>query len=108
MGFSDDGLGFGFLEIEAWDRNGVSLGVFAPPTLFGDGSAAGSSLDDWFLGVVNAGGISQLAIRMPGSTDWEIDHLQYGNIPEPSAWLLGLTALAAARIARRVGSRRRH
>jgi hypothetical protein len=86
-------LGFGPVSFSALDALGNSLGSIGPFTL-GDGSALGSSpggtAEDRFFGVTNAGGISSVTISMSNSTDWEVDHLQYGVavVPEPSSFVL--------------------
>jgi hypothetical protein len=94
----------GNVVFEAFDENGFSLGAIGPVSL-GDGvTAAPSAAEDRFFGAVNAGGISRIVLTMPDSADWELDHLQFGIVPEPStALLLGL-GLACLRSA---GRRRR-
>ncbi|MEO8037426.1 MAG: PEP-CTERM sorting domain-containing protein [Betaproteobacteria bacterium] len=101
--------GFGPVTFEAFDATNASLGVMGP-FAFGDGSAAGATAEDRFLGATDPGGISAVRITTTNSTDWEVDHLQYGlaPIPEPSAWMLlgaGLAGLCAQRrrITRRLG-----
>lgn len=65
----------------------------------GDGSVAGGTGEDRFFGIVHAGGISRVTMRMRNSTDWEVDHLQYGRlapasvVPEPASSVLLLTGL---------------
>ena len=95
-------LGTGSVTFEAFDENGVSLGVVGPSVL-GDGSVGGGTAEDRFFGATNATGISRITISV-NSADWEVDHLQYGlaadAVPEPSTWMLGaisLLALAARR-----------
>lgn len=95
-------LGTGSVTFEAFDENGVSLGVVGPSVL-GDGSVGGGTAEDRFFGATNATGISRITISV-NSSDWEVDHLQYGlaadAVPEPSTWTLGaisLLALAARR-----------
>ena len=96
-------LGFGGVTFEAFDENGDSLGVIGPNTL-GDGAVTGATTEDRFYGATNATGISRIVISMNNSTDWEVDHLQYGltadAVPEPSTIVLcslSLLALAARR-----------
>jgi len=89
-------VGFGGVSFSALDAHGVSLGGIGPVTL-GDGNAAGGTAEDRFFGVTNSDGISQITISMSNSTDWEVDHLQYGlqaAVPEPSALILLAAGLA--------------
>ncbi|MDX1961543.1 MAG: hypothetical protein SFX18_00230 [Pirellulales bacterium] len=82
------GLGVGDVTFSAVDGMGAPLGAFGPFTL-GDGTALSNSAEDRFLGVTSATGVSSITISMPNSIDWEVDHLQYGAIPEPGlGWLL--------------------
>jgi hypothetical protein len=86
---------------------GVSFGPFQ----LGDGTAIGigATAEDRFFGVNHDGGISSIRIVMTTSADWEVDHLQYGNvgaalIPEPATVALtagGLLLLAGGGAARR-------
>ena len=97
VGIASPTYGFGNVQFEAFDATSTSLGVFGP-FLMGDGSNANGTAEDRFLGIVNApGGIKSIRITMPGSTDWELDHLQYGYavVPEPSAICLSLAGMAA-------------
>jgi hypothetical protein len=92
VGIATPTYGFGNVQFEAFDASSTSLGVFGPFAV-GDGSNAFGTTEDRFLGIVNApGGIKSIRVTMPGSTDWELDHLQYGAVavPEPSA--IGLVA----------------
>lgn len=79
------------IHFEAFDENGVSLGVVNGS--HADGSFAGTLADDRFYGVSYSGGISKLVITdSPGQ---EIDHIQYGvnlngGIPEPATWAMML------------------
>jgi hypothetical protein len=86
--------GFSEVRFEAFDAAGISLGGFGP-FILGDGTALSATAEDRFLGIVNAAGISRIVITMPNSTDWEVDHVQYGLIPTPGAALvlLGLPLL---------------
>jgi hypothetical protein len=93
---------------EAFDAGSVSLGTIGPVGL-GDDFFTGTTGEDRFFGVTNAGGISAIRITMPDSNDWEVDHLQYGTdpslIPEPAtAALLGLGLALVAGLRR--GARR--
>lgn len=67
--------GAGQVFFEAFDRNGVSMGVRGPYT-FPDGSNNGTTAEDNFLGVYNRDGVS--AIKVWNTIGgMEIDHLQY-------------------------------
>lgn len=98
------------VTFSAVDGAGVSLGTIGPFTL-GDGNVLGGTLEDRFFGVTSANGIRGITLTMANSTDWELDHLQYGfvsprvdAVPEPGTYAalgLGLGGLAA------VASRRR-
>jgi hypothetical protein len=73
-----------------------------------DGSASGTTAEDRFLGVTDAGGIK--AIRISNSSGGiELDHIQYGTmmapVPEPTTWALMLLGLAGIGFA---VQRRRH
>jgi hypothetical protein len=86
--------GNGGVVFEAFDQFGGSLGQ-ATATL-GDNVAAPMSGEDRFFGAIHAGGISRIEISMPSSNDWEVDHLQFGSVPEPATGVLvglGLTGL---------------
>lgn len=96
VGATTGALGFGGVTFEAFDALGASLGVIGPVTL-GDGTALSATAEDRFFGAVNAGGISAIEIRMDNSTDWEIDHVQYG-LPTPAT--VTLLALAGATLTR--------
>jgi uncharacterized repeat protein (TIGR01451 family) len=61
---------------EAFDSLGASLGVIGPVSI-ADGSNSGTTGEDNFFGVVNAGGISAIKISNT-SGGIEVDHLQYG------------------------------
>ncbi|HEX6623913.1 MAG TPA: RHS repeat-associated core domain-containing protein [Pyrinomonadaceae bacterium] len=67
--------GLGTVTFEAFDHQGVSMGVRGPFN-FPDASNNGTTGEDRFLGAFNRGGIS--AIRVTNSVGGiEIDHLQY-------------------------------
>lgn len=68
--------GSGTTTFEAFDSLGVSLGTIGPVSI-ADGSSAGTTGEDRFFGVVNAGGISAIKISNT-SGGIEVDHLQYG------------------------------
>lgn len=107
VGYTNTGLGYGNVEFEAFDSLGSSLGVLTGAN-FGDGLANGATAEDRFFGITNLSGISAIELRMPESTDWEMDHLQYGAVPEPATLLAvggGLVLLARRRRKRGTGSR---
>ena len=98
--------GFNGVTFQAFDAMGNSLGTIGPVTL-GDGSVLGGTAEDRFFGVMHSGGISEIRITMSSSTDWEVDHLQFGStaqaVPEPATMLLlatGLAGIAAKRFKR--------
>ncbi len=78
VGFASPQSGFALVTLEAFDANGVSLGTTTPVSL-GDGSAFSATAEDRFLGARFGGGISRIEVTCQGSTDWEIDHVQYGR-----------------------------
>lgn len=88
--------GVGPVSFTALDAAGASLGSVGPFNL-GDGIASGGTAEDRFFGIVNAGGVSSITMSMGNSLDWEVDHLQYAMIPEPTAAL----ALASIPLLRR-------
>jgi hypothetical protein len=102
VGFVTSGNPFeGPVTAQIFDLSNNSLGVIGPSVLGGDGTVAGATAEDRFLGFyANGNDISRLVISMSNSVDWEVDHLQYGRlIPEPAAVLLagiGFLALGAA------------
>jgi hypothetical protein len=97
------------ITFEAFDQNGVSLGILTGN--HADGSFSGGTEEDRFYGVINGSGISRLTIDNPPAT--EIDHIQYGllaavaGVPEPGTWammLLGFGAIGVALRRRRRGT----
>jgi hypothetical protein len=99
-------FGFGSFVVRAFDSLGVSLGGVLFDNL-GDGLISGGSAEDRFFGAIFDGGISRLTITsLDGSTDWEVDHLQYGIAPVPvpgAVWMLapalaGLMGLRRKRV----------
>ena len=92
---------------EAYGPNG-SLGVIGPVQL-ADFSFMGTTADDHFFGIRDAGGITSLVLTNSGGPGIEIDHIQYEVAaetsvlnPEPSSMgLLGLGMLGLLRLRRR-------
>lgn len=90
--------GSGTTSFQAFGPGMVSLGQIGPVAL-ADGTFAGTTGEDRFFGVQDAGGI--LAIRLSNTSGGiEIDHLQYGiapssSAPEPTAFSLLAIGLAA-------------
>ncbi|HYG22806.1 MAG TPA: hypothetical protein VEH04_08495 [Verrucomicrobiae bacterium] len=86
-------FGNGNVTFTALDANGASLGTHSGFGL-GDFQTGASQGEDRFFGIVNSGGISSITISMPGSGDWEVDHLQYGhvdtNVLHGSIWAINL------------------
>ena len=100
--------GAGTITFEAFDENGLSLGVLNGA--HADGSFLGTTDEDRFYGITSATGISRIFISN-SSGGIEIDHLQYGlrgtqppAVPEPATLTLlgsGLTLLAATALRHR-------
>ena len=99
-------FGIGSFAVRAFDSAGASLGGVLFDDL-GDGLVNGASAEDRFFGAIFDGGISRLTITsLDGSTDWEVDHLQYGIAPVPvpgAVWMLapalaGLVGLRRKRV----------
>lgn len=89
--------GAGTIRFEAFDGNGNSLGVINGN--HADGSFNGTTAEDRFYGWVNSGGIGSIRISN-SSGGIEVDHLQYGAVPEPATMTvlgLGLASLVARR-----------
>lgn len=63
------------VRFEAFDRDGLSLGVHGPFTL-GDSSNAGNTAEDRFFGVKHADGVRRIQISH-SSGGIEIDHVQF-------------------------------
>ncbi len=64
---------------EAFDAAGdriVNLGPFS----VGDAVINRTTDEDRFFGVISPEGIASIRLSMPGLTNWEADHLQYGRI----------------------------
>lgn len=81
--------GTNLIEFEAFDQNGVSLGVIGGA--HADATFFGTTAEDRFYGAANNGGISSIVIRSsigdPSPAGIEVDHLQYSfsEAPPPSA-----------------------
>lgn len=103
------GFGYGLVLFQGYDAAGDLLGSI--DALVGDGVITGQTAEDRFFGVVDAGGISRIVIEMANSTDWEIDHLQYGAasspkpVPEPTTLGLLSTGLAGLGWVRKRGQK---
>jgi hypothetical protein len=82
--------GISDITFEAFGPDDESLGVIGPFS-FGDGLFAGQTDEDRFLGARNLAGISKFTVSA-NSADWEIDHVQYGAVPEPHSLSLMLAA----------------
>lgn len=98
-----DGAVTNEVTFEAFDANGVSLGLIVGPNI-GDNNFNNGTAEDRFFGVVEAGGISAIRIfnsmMSGGGSGIEVDHLQYGvaaPVPVPPAAVLLLGALGVLR-----------
>lgn len=107
VGFASAQNGFDNVTFEAFDAANNSLGIIGPSTV-GDGQFGGQTAEDRFFGVTSASGIGSIRITSLSSTDWEIDHLQYGlasapsgAIPEPGTLALLIAGVATIRFVRR-------
>lgn len=100
VGFTSSGIGSDAVSFEAFAPGGASLGVIGP-TAVGEGLTTGETGEDRFFGVSDPGGIARIRLTMATSQDWEVDHLQYGIIPEPATGLLAVLGLLLPRFARR-------
>lgn len=102
----------GFVKVSfvAYAADGSFLDSIQPAGLLGDGLVNGNTAEDRFFGIASAAGISKIEIFALYSTDWEVDHLQYGAlnpVPEPGQWLLmalGLVGVAGAARLRRANA----
>jgi MYXO-CTERM domain-containing protein len=103
VGFSDKGLGYDTVTFEAFDAGGTSLGSVDLDV--GDGDFRGQTAEDRFFGATDDAGISRITLTSHFSSDWEIDHLQYGcqppAVPAPGALLLAVVGALLTRFRRR-------
>lgn len=88
-------FGTGSLVFEAFAPDGTSI-AGTPGVPVGDGDFLGQTAEDRFLGAINLAGIASITVSVPSSQDWELDHIQYGTIPAPSAGALAAAGLALA------------
>ncbi len=107
VGFASAQNGFDNVTFEAFDAANNSLGIIGPSAV-GDGLFGGQTAEDRFFGVTSASGIGSIRITSLSSTDWEIDHLQYGlasaapgAVPEPGTLALLIAGVAGIRFLRR-------
>lgn len=98
IGQTTGSLGFGDVLFEVFD---FGLGLVGSFTLtgFGDGSVLGGTAEDRFVGVRFDEGIGAIRVTALTSEDWELDHIQYGDlVPGPGvAGVLVAAGLAATR-----------
>lgn len=87
-------FGSGVFTFRAFDSSNTLIGT-GTNLVIGDGSVGGQTAEDRFTGVFWEGGVSKIEVGFLNSTDWEIDHLQYGSVPEPAT----CTALAMGTLA---------
>jgi hypothetical protein len=92
-------FGAGGNSIVRFEAFGPAFATLTPlEVTLGDGNADGGTAEDRFFGASDPGGINMIRISMPLSTDWEVDHLQFGSlapVPEPEQWLLMALGLGA-------------
>lgn len=90
-------LGYGVVEVRFYDSADQLIGEFISLGL-GDGNVNGGTEEDRFIGYAGPSAVARMTVTMDNSTDWEVDHLQYGFIPGPgAAGLLGLASVALLR-----------
>jgi hypothetical protein len=88
--------GAGVTSFEAFDHNGVSMGVLTAS--LANASFNGETNEDRFFGAIDPLGISAIKISNSGG-GIEIDHLQYGlagevtAVPEPESYAMLLGGL---------------
>lgn len=71
---------YGQVTLTAFDEAGDVIASVGPAEV-GDGSDRGETAEDRFLGVASTRGIKTLRVAMD-SSDWTLDHLQYGFAPD--------------------------
>src|ERR1043166_7034698 len=71
------------VHFTAFDQNGRSLGTIDDSSGHGFSGGDGDPTNYRFFGAINSGGISAIFISND-SGGIEVDHLQYGLVPEPS------------------------
>jgi hypothetical protein len=74
------------VRFSALDADGNIIGPVIAS--LGDNLASGQTAEDRFFGAKSNVGIRSITLFMPDSADWEMDHLQYGVVPEASTWAL--------------------
>jgi hypothetical protein len=93
-----DGQPNGTTRFEAFDALGTSLGVITGN--HASSGFSGQTAEDRFYGWVNPGGISRITITHSGGGGIEVDHIQYGAVPEPATMAaigLGMAGMIARR-----------
>ena len=98
VGYTDNLFCVGDYTISGYDGLGNLISTHT--NTFGDGAANGGTAEDIFLGYSSASGVSKIVVGFNGSTDWELDHVQYATqaVPEPMSMLtLGAGAVALLR-----------
>lgn len=92
--FTDGDDNSSSIKLEAFDINGLSLGLIDAGDL-ADSTYTGETAEDRFLGFHDLTGIASLKLTMDAGTGIEIDHVQWQNcqcVPEPAA--LGMMGFA--------------
>jgi len=95
-----DGQINGTTRFEAFNGSGASLGVITGN--HADSNFSGGTAEDRFYGWTSSGGIGSILISNSGGGGLEVDHLQYGSVPEPGTSLaMGIGVAAAALLRKR-------
>ena len=93
--------GFGEVSVSAYDGDGQLIDTIGPTEL-GDGAVDDATDEDRFFGFRHDPGIARIAVSMPTSNDFEVEHLQYAQaVPVPSALLLFAVAVAGVALLKR-------